>query len=108
LIDQALDYNKVSDEIERQITDQISKLSRKGESEEKIPEDELENNNNSENSETISNDENYNKIKDVVYDNMRDKAMDNWIKFYRGYVFVKLIDEYNSCENLKIFMNELK
>jgi peptidyl-prolyl cis-trans isomerase SurA len=50
----------------------------------------------------------YNKIKDVVYDNMRDKAMDNWIKFYRGYVFVKLIDEYNSCENLKIFMNELK
>jgi peptidyl-prolyl cis-trans isomerase SurA len=50
----------------------------------------------------------YNKIKDLVYDNMRDKAMDNWIKFYRGYVFVKLIDEYNSCENLKIFMNELK
>ncbi len=50
----------------------------------------------------------YNKIKDVVYDNLRDKAMDNWIKFYRGYVFVKLIDEYNSCENLKIFMNELK
>lgn len=50
----------------------------------------------------------YNKIKDVVYDNMRYKAMDNWIKFYRGYVFVKLIDEYNSCENLKIFMNELK
>ena len=50
----------------------------------------------------------YNKIKDVVYDSMRDKAMDNWIKFYRGYVFVKLIDEYNSCENLKIFMNELK
>ena len=50
----------------------------------------------------------YNKINDVVYDSMRDKAMDNWIKFYRGYVFVKLIDEYNSCENLKIFMNELK
>ena len=50
----------------------------------------------------------YNKIKDVVYDNMRDKAMDNWIKFYRGYVFVKLTEEYNSCENLKIFKNELK
>ena len=50
----------------------------------------------------------YNKIKDIVHDNLRDKAMDNWIKFYRGYVFVKLSPEYEGCENLKIFKNELK
>lgn len=50
----------------------------------------------------------YNKIKEIVEDNLRDKAMDNWIKFYRGYVFVKLTPEYESCENLKIFKNELK
>jgi len=45
----------------------------------------------------------YNKIKDIVYDHLRDKAMDNWIKFYRSYVFVKLSPEYATCENLKIF-----
>lgn len=50
----------------------------------------------------------YNKIKEVVHDNMRDKAMDNWIKFYKGYVFVKLSPEYDKCENLNIFKNELK
>ena len=80
LIDQALDYNKVSDEIERQITYQISKLNRKGESEEKIPEDESENTNNSENTETISNDENYNKIKDDLNEieiNINNASEDN-------------------------------
>jgi peptidyl-prolyl cis-trans isomerase SurA len=50
----------------------------------------------------------YNKIKDIVHDNLRDKALDNWIKFYKGYVFVKLAPEYDTCENLKIFKNELK
>jgi len=52
--------------------------------------------------------EDYNKIKEVVHGNLRDKAMDNWIKFYRGYVFVKLTPEYADCESLKIFRNELK
>lgn len=50
----------------------------------------------------------YNKIKEVVHDRMRDKAMDNWVKFYKGYVFVKLSPEYTNCGNLNIFKNELK
>lgn len=50
----------------------------------------------------------YNKIKEVVHDRMRDKAMDNWVKFYKGYVFVKLSPEYTNCDNLNIFKNELK
>ncbi|MBL7789675.1 MAG: peptidylprolyl isomerase [Chitinophagales bacterium] len=50
----------------------------------------------------------YNKIKEVVHDRMRDKAMDNWVKFYTGYVFVKLSPEYTNCDNLNIFKNELK
>lgn len=50
----------------------------------------------------------YNKIKDIVEDNMRDKAMDNWINFYKSYVFVKLSPEYQNCQNLKVFNNELK
>lgn len=50
----------------------------------------------------------YNKIKDIVHDKLRDKAMENWIKFYKDYVFVKLNPEYAGCENLKVFKTDLK
>lgn len=50
----------------------------------------------------------YYKIKDIVEEKMRDKALDNWINFYKGYVFVKVSPEYSSCANLQLFQNELK
>lgn len=48
----------------------------------------------------------YNKIKDIVHDHMKDKALNNWLKFYRSYVFVKLAPEYKSCPSLSMFNNE--
>jgi peptidyl-prolyl cis-trans isomerase SurA len=45
----------------------------------------------------------YFKIKEIVHDKLRDKAMDNWLKFYKSYVFVKLEPEYKQCPNLKMF-----
>lgn len=50
----------------------------------------------------------YYKIKEIVFENMKDKAMDNWIKFYRSYVFVKLAPEYEDCENMSVFRNQIK
>jgi len=48
----------------------------------------------------------YNKIKDMVHENMKDKALTNWLKFYRSYVFVKLSPEYQNCPNLTMFKTE--
>jgi peptidyl-prolyl cis-trans isomerase SurA len=45
----------------------------------------------------------YFKIKEIVHDKLRDKAMDNWLKFYKSYVFVKLEPEYKQCPNLSLF-----
>lgn len=48
----------------------------------------------------------YYKIKDIVHDKLRDKAMENWLKFYKSYVFVKLEPEYKKCPNLSIFNSD--
>jgi peptidyl-prolyl cis-trans isomerase SurA len=48
----------------------------------------------------------YYKIKDIVHDKLRDKAMENWLKFYKSYVFVKLEPEYQQCPNLSLFKPE--
>lgn len=48
----------------------------------------------------------YFKIKEIVQDKLRDKAMENWLKFYKSYVFVKLENEYKQCPNLTLFNSD--
>lgn len=48
----------------------------------------------------------YYKIKEKVYETMKDKAMNNWLKFYKNYVFIKLDPEYQSCPNLEVLFKK--
>ncbi len=48
----------------------------------------------------------YFKIKEIVTETLKDKAMTNWLKFYRNYVFVKVDKSYDKCTNLQVFKRD--
>jgi peptidyl-prolyl cis-trans isomerase SurA len=48
----------------------------------------------------------YYKIKELVYENMKDKALNKWLDFYKNYVFIKLDPQYQSCSNLQVLFKK--
>jgi peptidyl-prolyl cis-trans isomerase SurA len=48
----------------------------------------------------------YYKIKELVFDKMKDKALNKWLDFYKNYVFIKLNDQYESCPNLQVLFKK--
>lgn len=48
----------------------------------------------------------YYKIKEQVYENLKDKALNKWLDFYKNYVFIKLDEQYKSCSNLQILFKK--
>lgn len=48
----------------------------------------------------------YYKIKELVFEKMKDKALNKWLDFYKNYVFIKLNDQYESCPNLQILFKK--